>query len=232
MKEIVDCYEIDNISIAKVRALSRAYKTLEIVTEPDFSLQNRFDVEIDIQGIYKSTPIKVVIDGIYDRKYADHFAEDKLSSKPDNYLDIYSIQSQVGAYFLADPAMDYCVMEVVRTPDLKLTGQYKEESPEEHENRTYMDVISRPAFYFIGFDRAKKTYGKKFYRKEFDIEEIANRFRAINIMIHDCAGFECWYKNDNQCIGTFGVCDMRSICRYNTLSEVMYGFRKKPGEKI
>jgi hypothetical protein len=231
MNKVVSDYEIDNICIAKVRALSRAYKTLEICVEPGYDLQNRFDVEIEVGGIYKSTPIKVIIDGLYDRKYTDHFAEDKLSSKPDNYLDIYSIQSQVGAYFLADPAMDYCIMEVVRTPDLKLTGQYKEETPEAHENRTYLDIISRPAFYFNGFNREKKTYGKKFYRKEFNLDEIADRFRMISIHLHDCAGFDGWYKNDNQCIGAFGMCDMRPICRYNVMSETMYGIRQKKGEK-
>jgi hypothetical protein len=125
-------------------------------------------------------------------------------------------------------------MEVVRVPDLRLTGKFKEESPEEHEERTFQDIISRPSFYFLGYDREKKCYGKKYYRNEFDLEGIKNRFRIISVMMHDCAAFDGWYKNDRVCNAILpGIpCDMKGVCRYNTMSESIYEVKQRKGDKI
>lgn len=228
LAKIVEEYEIGSMEIAKVRALYRAYKALGIKTDDGFELQSRFSKEIEVPGVVNGTINKVLVSGAYDRKYKDHFVEEKLSSSPDFYLDIFSIQSQVGAYFLADSAMEYCIMEVVRTPALKSTSKYKEESPEEHENRTYSDIISRPSFYFIGYDKEKGTYGKKYFRNEFNLDEIISRFKIIEIMISDCAGFDSWYKNDKSCSGGPWPCEMKPICRYNTMSEEVYKIMSKP----
>ncbi len=229
--EIIEEYQIGDMEIAKVKAVNRAFKELSIITgiEPGFTLQKEFNNEIVADGIYSDQPVPVMIKGFYDRKYGKYFVEDKFTSKPDNYLDVFFIQSQVGAYFLADPELEYCIMEIVRVPDLRSTGKFKDESPEEYENRTYQDILSRPSWYFIGWDREKKTYGKKFYRNEFDLDGIRDRFRIINILIHDCAGFDGWYKNDRACGAVLpGIpCDMKGICRYNTMSEEVYMVKKK-----
>ena len=224
----IETYEIGNMEIAKVKAINRAYKELGIQVDPMYSLQARFDETIEADGVYKECPVPVKIKGFYDRKYRNYFVEDKLSSRPDNYTDIFFIQSQVGAYFLADPNLEYCVMEVVRTPDLRSVGKFKEESPSDHEERTYQDIISRPSFYFLGYDKEKHTYGKKFYRNEFNLDEIRDRFRMVSIMIRDCQGFDGWYKNDRACSNILpGIpCDMKGICRYNTMSEEMYEIRR------
>jgi hypothetical protein len=229
MGRIIEEYEIKDVDIAKVRAVNRAYKELGLQVEGGFTLQAEFNNEIVADGLYADHKIPIKTKGFYDRKYKNYFVEDKLSGRPDNYLDIFFIQSQVGAYFLADEALEYCVMEIVRTPDLKSTGKFKEESPGEYEERCFQDIISRPSYYFVGYDRERKCYGKKFYRDEFDLPAILNRFRIVSIMIRDCQGFDGWYKNDRSCSAILpGIpCDMKGLCRYNTMSETIYGFKPK-----
>jgi heat shock protein HspQ len=227
--EIIESYNIENMEIAKVRALNRAYKELEITVDPVYTLQKAFNNEIVADGVYKDSPVKVMVKGFYDRKYQNYFVEDKLSSRPDNYLDVWFIQSQIGAYFLADPSLEYCIMEVTRVPDLKSTGKFKDESAESYEERAYQDIISRPSFYFLGWDKETKRYGKRYYRSEFDLESIRDRFRIISILIHDCAGFNGWYKNDRVCGAILpGIaCEMKAICRNGNMSEEVYKVKDK-----
>lgn len=227
--EVIAEYEIKDMDIAKVRAINRAYKELGIQVEQPFTLQAEFNNEIVADGLYTDHKIPVMVKGFYDRKYKNYFAEDKLSGRPDNYLDIFFIQSQIGAYFLADESLEYCIMEVVRTPDLKSTGKFKDESAGEHEERTFQDIISRPSFYFIGYDRERKCYGKKFFRNEFNLAGIRDRFRIISVMIRDCQAFDGWWKNDRACGAVLpGIpCDMKGVCRYNSMSESVYMVKKK-----
>jgi hypothetical protein len=227
--KVIEEYEIKDMDIAKVRAINRAYKELGIKVDPEFKLQAEFNNEIIADGLYVDHKIPVKVKGFYDRKYTNYFTEDKLSGRPDNYLDLFFMQSQVGAYFLADEALEYCIMEIVRTPDLKSTGRFKDESAGEHEERTFQDIISRPSFYFIGYDREKKCYGKKFYRNEFDLAAIRDRFRIISVMIRDCQAFDGWWKNDRACSAILpGIpCDLKGICRYNTMSESVYTIKQK-----
>jgi hypothetical protein len=227
--DIVEEYHITDMEIAKVRAIKRAYEALEIGVDPTYVLQAPFNQEIECEGLYKDYPVKVRIKGYYDRKYQTHFSEDKLSSRPDNYLDPYFIQSQVGAYFIADPNLEYCTMEVVRVPDLKSVGRFKDESPEEYCERAYSDIIARPSFYFLGYDKSKKRYGKKYYRNEFDLDSIKDRFRIISLMIRDCQAFDGWYRNDRVCNAVLpGIpCDYKNVCRLNSMGEDLYKIKDK-----
>jgi hypothetical protein len=226
---VIEEYEIKDMDIAKVKAINRAYKELGIRVDPEFALQATFNNEIVADGLYKEHKVPVLVKGFYDRKYRNYFTEDKLSSRPDNYLDIFFIQSQVGAYFLADPSLEHCIMEIVRTPGLMLTGKFKDETAEAHEERTFQDIISRPSYYFLGFDREKKRYGKVYYRNEFDLGGIRDRFRIISVLVRDCQAFDGWYKNDRACGAILpGIpCDMKAICRFGKMSEDVYMVKQK-----
>ncbi len=230
LNSIVDDYEINNREIAKVKALYRAYKALEIKAEPGYDLQAKFNNVFDC---YESEGFmqKVWVKGFYDRKYPNYFVENKLSSRPDNYLDLFFITSQVGTYFLADPSMEYCVMEVVRTPDLKSTGSYKNEDDDAYGERCYQDIISRPSYYFIGYNKTSGTYGKKFYRSEFDLEEIRSMYRMVSVEIHDACGFDGFYKNVKVCNSVLPgiVCDFQGVCQHNVMSEIVYQIRTDKG---
>jgi len=227
---IINQYEIPLVDVAKVKGLYRAYKELDIQVDPDYKLQVKISMQIDFQKTWTNgDPVKLLLTGFYDRKYTDSFVENKLSGKPDMYLDPYFIQSQIGTYFLADPNLQSCTMEVIRTPQLKSTGKNKEESPEDLQERIYQDAISRPSYYFIGWNNQTRKYGKKYFRGEFDLEELRSRYIHVFREIFDARIMDGFYKNDRVCNNILpGVsCDMLQCCRHNNMSEQVYQIRKK-----
>jgi hypothetical protein len=228
---IIEKYEINPRDVAKVRGLYRAYKLLEIQIDPGYELQAKIDLKIGFDKTWgEGTPVEVLITGFYDRKYPDHFIENKLSGRPDYYLDPFFIQSQVGTYFLADPSLQSCTMEIARTPDLKSTGRFKEESDDDYGERVYQDVLSRPSHYFLGYQQDTHKYGKKFYRTEFNLEELKARYIHILREYWEARLFGGWYKSDKSCMNALpGIqCEMLQLCRYNNLSETIYQIRKRP----
>ena len=231
ISKIITKYEIADRDVAKVRGLYRAYKMLEIQIDPDCELQAKIDYTLPFNKVWgNGIPVEVFIDGYYDRKYFNYFVENKLSGRPDTYLDPWFIQSQIGTYFLVDPTLEFCIMEVVRTPSLKSIGKYKEEDNEEYEERVYQDVLSRPSHYFLGYSHETHKYGKKFYRTEFNLEELRDRYTHIFREYWEARLFNGWYKNDRVCTNILpGIqCDMLQICRYNNMSETMYRIRQRP----
>ena len=224
-------YEIDSRSLAKVRGLFRAYKMLEVPVDPNPVIQKPIDIRIPFDRVWgDGVPVEVIVTGYYDRWYPTYFVENKLSGRPDNYDDPYFIQSQVGTYFLADPALEYCIMEIARTPDLKSTGQYEGESDETYSERVYQDCLKRPGHYLMHWDPKTHTYGRKFYRNEFNLEEIKARYLHIFREYWEANQFNGWYKNDRVCNNILpGIeCDMKQLCRYNNMSESLYRIRQRP----
>ena len=170
-------------------------------------------------------PLK--IRGFYDRKYSGYFCEDKLTNRPSFYLDPFYIQSQMGTYFLADPELEYVIMEVVQFPQQK-ENKKKEETPDGMYKRVYSDILSKPSNYFIGFDRTKKKYGKKFFRGEFDLEEIKRRYEQVVLEILSARYNNNFYKNFKACGNTYGhPCEYQKICMNGNVSENMFRIRKK-----
>jgi hypothetical protein len=234
INKTISAYEMEDRDVAIVKAIFRAYKTLEITVDPGFELQSKINLQYITETDNQGKPYnwsRIAITGFYDRKYHDkkYFVENKLSGRPERYQDPFMIQSQVGTYFLADPDLKYCVMEVVRTPDLKSTGSHKDEDAATYEERCYQDIISRPSHYFIGYSHEKHTYGKKFFRDEFDLEEIKRRYESLAYFIQESWMYNRWYKEDKSCGSILpGIrCDMLSACRYNKGSETLYEIRKR-----
>ena len=230
ISEIIAEYEMDAKDVASVKGIYRAYKQLDIVTEPNGNLQAKIDLTIPFDMKWAdNSPVEMLVNGYYDRKYPTYFVENKLSSRPNNYEDTYFIQSQVGVYFLADPSLEYCIMEIVRTPDLKSTGKNKDESPEDYEERVYQDVISRPTHYFLGYDIKTHKYGRKYYRNEFNLEELKGRFIHVFREIYNARWLDGWYRNDRVCNSILpGItCDMLPICRNGNWNEDNYTIREK-----
>lgn len=228
----IEQYEIEDREVAKVRAIFRAYKDLDIRVDPGYELQAKINLsyanETDKSGVPYNWS-KVAITGYYDRLYPGYFVENKLSGRPDNYLDPFFIQSQIGTYFLADPELKYCIMEIVRTPDLKSTGSHKDEDAAEYQERCYQDIISRPSYYFIGWNAEKRTYGKKYFRDEFDMEEIAHRYKCVAAEIQMAWMEGQFYKNDRACSQVLpGIkCDLMPLCRYNRFNDGLYEIRRR-----
>lgn len=229
IKETIERYEIDEFSVATVKAMFRAHKTLGIQYEEGGELQKRFQMPLDVDAVYSfntkhNAPLYTfVVTGVYDRKYEDYIAETKFSSKPDIYLDLFFQTSQVGTYFLSDPRLDYCVMEVTRSAGLR---RKEDESAPEWEERVYEDVLRRPSFYFIGWDKDKKMFGKKIYRKELDLDGLAKRYKDISYEIMEANERGAFYKNTTACMFPW-QCDMLDVCRNDVVSEQVYKIRPK-----
>jgi len=225
--QTIEEYEIDEDSVAKVRALYKAYKDLGLVHEPNFQMQPVCNYKFNIYDHEVKEEALVNVIAKYDRKYEDGFVENKLSSRPESYLDIFFMSSQIGTYFMADEKLEWCIMEVVRSPELRVG---KNEDAGMFETRIYDDIMARPGRYFIGYDRKTNTYGKKYYRNEFDLVGIKSRYLHIAREIHHCQMFDGWYKNDRACNNMLpGIpCPMLGICRYNIMSEGQYKVESIP----
>ncbi len=261
---IIDKYEIDDYTVAKVKAIYSAYKYLEIEVDPGYELQAKIDMTYDIilppsQFVPSITvgnnhakevvnlwreadkqseddrkwifPLKIT--GFYDRKYPTYFAEDKLSSRPEYYTEVYPLTSQVGTYFLADPNLEHVIMEVVQFPGQKILKETKKrteaETPDQLYERVYNEILSRPSNYFIGFNRESKKMGKKFFRGEFCLEEIADSYKQIVIEIISARWSNNFYKNRKACGNQYGnECSYLKICENQNVSENMFSIRNKP----
>jgi hypothetical protein len=231
LQSVIDDYDIDEISVQKIKALYRAYKELGIEVQSGYELQAKIDLKLDFpQGWVWGTgePIELAVRGFYDRKYPDGFVENKLSGRPDNYLNPFFFSSQIATYFRADPKNEYCIMEVVRNPGLK-PSRDEQEDYGLYGDRVYKDVIGRPSYYFIGFEKAKRTYGKKYYRTEFDLEEIRSRYLHIFREIHEASMLGGYYRNDRACNNILpGItCEYIGVCRYGKVSDTVYEMRRK-----
>lgn len=222
--DVINRYEIPPREVAKVRGIYRAYRELEIEVEPGYSLQHEIDDVLGFDGP------QLILTGFYDRKYENYFVENKFSGRPDNYFDPFFIQSQVGVYFMADPKLEYCVMEVVRSPDLKSVGKNRDEEPEAYGERVFQDAISRPTHYFPGWDKKTRRYGKKFWRREFDLDSISDRFVHVFREIRAAWQNDAYYRNDRVCNAVLpGIqCDMLPICRtQGHLNDEVFEIRKR-----
>lgn len=263
IKEIIAKYEIDEYTVAKVKAIYHAYKELEITVDPDYELQAKVNLTYDIiippsSFIPSITVGKEVINlwsesnnqseddrtwkfplsitGFYDRKYSNYFTEDKLSGRPEFYLDPFLIASQVGTYFLADPNLEYCLMEIVQFPQqkiLKESAKRQEETPDQMYNRARQEILSQPSKYFItplkGFQKDRHRYGLKLHRGEFDLNAIKERYIQVVIELLAARWNNGFYKNFKSCSNILpGIkCDMQTICKTGNVSETIYSIRGK-----
>jgi hypothetical protein len=264
LRDIINKYEIDDYTVAKVKAIYSAYKYLEIEVDPGYELQAKIDMTYDIilppsqfvpsiavgdnhakevVNLWKEAknqaeddrkwifPLKIT--GFYDRKYQGYFTEDKLSSRPEYYTEVYPLTSQIGTYFLADPNLEHVIMEVVQFPGQKILKETKKrteaETPDQLYERVYNEILSRPSNYFIGYNRESKKMGKKFFRGEFCLEEIADSYKQIVIEILSARWSNNWYKNRKACNFQYGQpCPYLSICANENMSETKFSIRQKP----
>ena len=250
LKEIIDDYEIDPMLVARVRALTKAYMFLGIEVDPDYQLQAKVDLRYTINlqpntfipsvsigpepyALWQDRAdgmkeINVHVNGFYDRKYENYFVENKLSKSPQYYLDPWYLMSQIGTYFLADPKLEYVIMEVCQMPQQKSIGEFKDEDADSLCERIYKDVLSRPSAYFIGWNKESKRYGKKIFRGEFDLVALEERYKQIVIEIAAARWSGVFYKREKMCDNLFPgtPCDYQSICKTGNMTEQKYYIRK------
>uniref|UniRef100_A0A6M3LK74 PD-(D/E)XK nuclease superfamily protein n=1 Tax=viral metagenome TaxID=1070528 RepID=A0A6M3LK74_9ZZZZ len=220
---MIDEYGIESdMDVAKIYALIQAHRKLEM--EPQYETadggmfrgcQHRFEFTED--GDF-------TVIGYIDRAYSDHIVETKLTARPDFYFQIHNITSQIGTYFLSNPEYKYAVIESTRVPGLRTgAGKYSDESPDAYRDRIISEIISKPSYYFLGFNRDTRTFGKKFWRGEFDMEELMRDYFYVNQEI--CRAMEdgdgAFYKNRKACYVP-GPCFYLNICDTGVCSESIY----------
>jgi len=207
--------KVNPFSLAKVKAVYRAYADLiELETKGLVGLQPHFSWEFSDAD--PKCPISARIHGYYDRLYSDHFVECKFVKDKSYYDNIFAIQSQVGTYFLANPNLEYMMMEIVQVPKIRpyQEGKKREfaEEPREFEDRMYGEILRAPSNVFIGFDRKVNQYGLKFWRREFDLQELTYRYKWITREIRDAMNRNSWYINDKNCMMYNSQCEYYGIC--------------------
>ncbi len=220
----VDITYMTDASIAKVNAIMQVIDDLDLKPQLNNYISSQFH--------FNYVSDNLILQGYYDRKYTDHFVEMKFTGSPQYYLHPFEIQNQIGTYFLADEAMEYCIMEITVAPQLRLSKKSKkrltDESTEEYYERVYEAILKQPSKYFIGLNRNKGTWGKKFYRKEFNLKAIKKRYECITTEIKESAKRGWFYQNTMACNMFGGKCDYYDICKSGGyVSDSIYTKRSK-----
>jgi hypothetical protein len=203
--------------VAKINALNRALRDLEVHINKEGLLGCQYKVTTQI--------LNTNLVGFVDRAYEDLIVESKLSTRPEFYLQKENVAYQLGTYFLCNEAWEYAVVEIARVPSLKMKDG---EENEAYEERIYGDIISRPAHYFLGWDRKTRTYGTRFWRSEFDLEEIYSTYCYVLHEIRETVERGAWYQNNLAChVPT--PCPYLPIKRSGVVSEEIFEKRHMRG---
>lgn len=166
-----------------------------------------------------------------------HFIELKVGKNPNFYLNPFWMRSQLGTYFLSNPDYKYGIVWAIKVPQLKRTGQYKDESLEDYKDRCVRVMLAHPTDYFPGYDKDTNTFGVKFYRTAFDIDENENqyemgleglkkRYRAMAWRIQKCAEEGYWDPDQTACLHPF-ECNYKRVCETGKIAMEIYEYRKK-----
>ena len=203
--------------MARISALMMAYVELEIKNDRgDGFLGCQYEISVPLG-------VKCNIKGFVDRAYEDYIVETKTSSNPDFYLQKENIQYQLSTYFLQNEGWDYAILEVVRVPRVMKS----EEDPEKLEKKIHGDILSRPSHYFPGWNRESRTFGRKFWRSEFDLDEMFRTYRFVYEDLKRTVINNSWYPNRLACHMP-APCPYLPIERTGVVSEEIYHQGNKP----
>ena len=223
---------VESMWEAKVDAICEAFSSLIGVEQIDYSYSGQREFHYQEDGYPQ-------IHGFIDLEANDksHFIELKVGKNPAFYTNPFWMRSQLGTYFLSNPEYKYGIVWAIKVPQLKRTGQYKDESLEDYKDRCVRVMISSPAEYFPGYDKDTNTFGVKFYRTAFDIKEDENqyemsleglkkRYQMVAWQIQKCAEREYWYPNGNACLHPF-ECNYKRVCESGKIGMEIYEYREK-----
>lgn len=190
-----------------------------------------YELDTILQGYDRQKEFTVMHDGIprihgfIDFAGKDHFLELKVTSRPEMYKDMFIIDDQVSTYFLSNPNYKYCNMLVVKVPELKLD---KNEDVFKYSDRITKDILGRPFFYFgENFNAKEKSFGTKFYRNDFNLEELVRKYKFVSEEIKRCIKENYWMKRKCSCLHPF-PCDFKSVCELNgQISDNLYKYKNK-----
>ena len=212
-KTLCHALNMGDAEIAKCYAIIKAFYDLEVKVEDCGKPQHKI--------IYEGKTINVK--GYIDCKFDDHADEIKTSARPDFYRQPFNLKSQLSTYFLAEPSIKYFSVKIIRVPTLRYNSD--KESAEEYQDRLYSSIISRPSYYFIGWKKLARTFGIKFHRTEFNLDDIRDDYEKVSADIVRAARDESFYQSFN-CYCP-GECEFLPICKTGGVSEEIYEYRQK-----
>ncbi len=205
---------------AKIGALTDAYRDLEI-KKMDGLLGCQYKIHVPVGT--------TTIVGIVDRAYEDLIVETKCSFNPAFYTQKENLTYQLGTYFLGNEQWESAVVEITRVPGHRTgEGRYADEAPDDFQKRIYSDIVSRPAHYFIGWDRKSRTFGVRFWRTEFDLDEVFSTYVHVLREIEETVKQGSWYRNNLAC-HVPAPCPFLPIKRTGVVSSEIYLRRNRPG---
>lgn len=224
--ELIEEHQIPDYQAAKLSALFRAFKDLEIKTPREGLLGSQYEIWLKIGSN--------LVKGKVDLTYKDHICEAKLSGSPNFYTKQENTQSQGGTYLLANDDweyIDYLITKIPQQRQGKETAKKKAESIADYEERIYGNILTSPKDYFLGWNKEKKVYGKRFWRSEYDFEYIQNVYRWVFMELKDTITRDSWYRNEMNC-NSLGECEYMNIKQSGGVSERIYRYREvKENEK-
>lgn len=218
--KVVELVElIPEFEVCRIEAMWETMKMLGISHQESYA-QRGHAQHRGIMWLDERTPVSYV----YDSKGEDYFIERKFTSSPKYYETVWAMQDQVGTYFLADDKMKYCIMELACYPTIRPRFNATKNDPadtvESFTQRLKDKILEEPAKCFKGLNMAEKTWGLKFYRNEFDLDMIRERYlkRAQRIRDNVDAG---WYEmNTTACESIYGrQCEFLSICKTGAVGQ-------------
>jgi len=153
---------------------------------------------------------------VYDILMPDNFAEIKLTKNFSYHDNAWNVQDQVGLYLACNPKMKYGTVYATLRPEFKLgkeTKDKKAETLEEYGNRVYNAAINDPCKYFLGYNSKDRTWGKRFYRADFDLEAIKLRAIEISKQRRTNINNNYFFMNTKNCFMYGRPCEYLSICQ-------------------
>lgn len=178
--------------LVKARAIVEVAGRLNIIptTVQGYIPQHKFNIRKDGFPHISGTLDFIHSDGTF-------FCELKTTSMPDNYLNKFFIEEQIGTYFFCNDNLQYCRMLVIRVPELEYDE--KKETIDGYYARCVGDIIRRPAWYFQGYYNKDNTWGVNFYRQEMNLESLIAKYRWIAQDIQRCAQANYWMQRRTEC---------------------------------
>ena len=217
---LCDHYDLDDNSTAKMFGIIKAWKRLKFnIDITNATPQAEFHLE---------HPTGFRFHGILDVLYPDHIVENKFSGSPKRFQKVWNFHDQAAIYFLAHPDATHIIIRAVQNPQLR---PKRFEDSATFRDRIADDIISRPSHYFLGYKRETRTFGIKFWRKEFDIDGLVKDFEHVHRDMEACRADPTLCYPDKLSCSVPGTCMHLPICESGGVSDELYEPRNKPKPK-
>ena len=165
---------IRTVSDAKSIGIIKAFKQMidEEKIKKHYTGQKEFNIQNDGQP-----HIKGYID--LEAKDGKSFIELKCGGNPSYYTNLFYIRSKLAVYFMSNENYVSGTIWAVRVPQIKRTGQYKNETLDDYSARITHTMVKEPRHYFPGYSAKTKNFGVKFGRGEIDVETTIKHYKMV-----------------------------------------------------